>query len=681
MTHLANLTIDGTTPSATHTDYPKLLRGTDFPTEVWDKFKENLALYGFNSGSTLPTGLSAENGSFAVSGGVLTLTGSAPSAPGWVACETTGSGADVSVTAIVRLGTDSNNGGLVARFSNTSNFWHLALDGGGNELRLRKRVSGSWTNVQDYTVVVEDGVDYHLELRCDGSSIEGYLDGVLRVSTTDSFNSTETKCGVRASADHFTYDDLIIGPAGYKAGRDIRLYLSDGTTEIAREVVSCDPISETAEMYCLIPTVTSGLSGTDDTVIQIHGDGTSDDYAVTATYGRNAVWADYEIATHDGGQTDSTGNHTFESVGSPGYGDGPIGTALIGGTSSNHNRTTDGIGTFSNPFTIQGWIRSGDGSGSNKRHITIADSTSTNSSRQAGIQGGNFFFSGQNAGNTDATWLTDWVLSHGVQSATNNRVHYLDGVAGTTNTTNDTTTTFNRFALGASADSTPFGTDVDVAGGRLRYSALSSDWTADEYSDQSGNSLWHDIAAVSAGPTYTLSLDAGSFALSGGDLSLLTNRVISLDAGVFTLTGGDLNTPVSRVLNLESGTFIITGGSVDFVYTPNSGPTYTMSLDAGTFTLTGGNNNLLVNRSMLLEAGSFTISGGDLSLLKAYVLDLEAGTFLITGGDINPQYQRVMTLEAGDFTLTGGNVNFTYSGSAKIATVIGIPVADIASIY
>jgi len=71
------------------------------------------------------------------------------------------------------------------------------------------------------------------------------------------------------------------------AGGDIRIYKSDGTTELAREVVSCDTSLETGEVHFKY---TGTLSSTVDTEIQIHADGTSADYATTDTYGAEAVW-------------------------------------------------------------------------------------------------------------------------------------------------------------------------------------------------------------------------------------------------------------------------------------------------------------------------------------------------------------------------------------------------------
>jgi hypothetical protein len=48
--------------------------------------------------------------------------------------------------------------------------------------------------------------------------------------------------------------------------------------------VSCDTATDTGELWCKVGSMTSS------TQVWITVDGTSADYAVTATYGRNAVW-------------------------------------------------------------------------------------------------------------------------------------------------------------------------------------------------------------------------------------------------------------------------------------------------------------------------------------------------------------------------------------------------------
>jgi hypothetical protein len=130
--------------------------------------------------------------------------------------------------------------------------------------------------------------------------------------------------------DYPVYVDLSDLPASFwstvaSGGGDIRCYKSDGTTELAREVVSCDTTAETGELHILY---SGTLSSSVDTVIQIHADGSSSDYAAGATYGRNAVWGDYSAVWHMADVSDSTGNgNTLTAFGSPSIISGSIGSA------------------------------------------------------------------------------------------------------------------------------------------------------------------------------------------------------------------------------------------------------------------------------------------------------------------------------------------------------------------
>jgi len=97
-------------------------------------------------------------------------------------------------------------------------------------------------------------------------------------------------------------------------GCDIRFGASDGTTELAGELVSYDSVGDTGEFYFLAPSLDSAA----DTVFYIYyGNASATCYVATDTYGSQAVWADYHFVAHDGGDTDSTGNVTATVIGTP----------------------------------------------------------------------------------------------------------------------------------------------------------------------------------------------------------------------------------------------------------------------------------------------------------------------------------------------------------------------------
>jgi len=137
----------------------------------------------------------------------------------------------------------------------------------------------------------------------------------------------------KVPGDLTDYVGLIVpdGSAGYAAlyalclegGGDIRLFKSDDTTELPREVVSFSVSAETGEIHYRYA---GTLSSSVDTDIHVYADGSSSDYAVSATYGSIAVWVDYLIVTHGNNNTDSAGN--YDSTGMTLGGEtGKIGTA------------------------------------------------------------------------------------------------------------------------------------------------------------------------------------------------------------------------------------------------------------------------------------------------------------------------------------------------------------------
>lgn len=156
--------------------------------------------------------------------------------------------------------------------------------------------------------------------------------------------------------------DLSDMPAAFwstvtNGGGDIRVYKSDGTTEIAREVVSADTATDTGELWVLVPNLDSAV----DTVIKVDVDGARTNYAVTDTYGRNAVWAAYDLVTH-GGNTDSTGKNTLSVTGTSaqdnwlGMSGAAIGFGATDGAGST-DRIETGFGGNSTQTTRQSWFR------------------------------------------------------------------------------------------------------------------------------------------------------------------------------------------------------------------------------------------------------------------------------------------------------------------------------------
>jgi hypothetical protein len=98
-------------------------------------------------------------------------------------------------------------------------------------------------------------------------------------------------------------------------GDDIRITTSDGVTELPFDLVVIGTSTETGELHFKADVI----SPTSTTKFYIYfGNATATAYTASDTYGRNAVWTNYEAVYHLEDLADSTGNgNTLNAVGSP----------------------------------------------------------------------------------------------------------------------------------------------------------------------------------------------------------------------------------------------------------------------------------------------------------------------------------------------------------------------------
>lgn len=126
-----------------------------------------------------------------------------------------------------------SNVGVIGRVQDASNFYLWRSLSGTNQ--LYKQVSGSYTLLATGSITSVSGD--RLKLRCDGSSIKGYVNGVEDASVTDSSLTTGTKVGIYGGAGYV--DDFastaLGGAAGHPAMRRFGLVAGCRPVEIGRE--------------------------------------------------------------------------------------------------------------------------------------------------------------------------------------------------------------------------------------------------------------------------------------------------------------------------------------------------------------------------------------------------------------------------------------------------------------
>lgn len=175
------------------------------------------------------------------------------------------------------------------------------------------------------------------------------------------------------------------------------------------------------------------------------------------------------------------------------------------------------------------------------------------------------------------------------------------------------------------------------------------DESGNALSDESSNSLFDDYVPVSlnagsfslsgldltAQAALGVSLDAGSFSLSGLDATAFSTIPVALDAGSYTQTGLDLSFGFDLVSGLNAGSYTLSG--LDLTASVPSAATNILQNELGS-TLTDESGLALYDEQTLGSAvtaalGTFTLSGYDFSTILSGPIEVtaDAGAFNISG--------------------------------------------------
>ena len=154
------------------------------------------------NGSPLPALLNAAAGDFQIQGNRLFAAGLGPN---WIFTTRYGNqvGLELSdgTNSVVFNGEAETTGkaGLVFRFSDINNYWYAYLDlnsGVNEELFLHKVVAGVDTQVANANIPgFMDNENITITSTPSGDTINIFVDGILRINVTDSFNQTAIKAG------------------------------------------------------------------------------------------------------------------------------------------------------------------------------------------------------------------------------------------------------------------------------------------------------------------------------------------------------------------------------------------------------------------------------------------------------------------------------------------------------
>jgi hypothetical protein len=292
--------------------------------------------------------------------------------------------------------------------------------------------------------------------------------------------ATVTSARVPSTQTNFpSYVDLSrLGITTLAEAQSVRVYVAGN--ECAREIVSA------TEMHVKIPSLTS------TTTIYVEWDGVRSDYAVDATYGRNAVWSGYAAVYHMADTVDSTGNgktltDTTVTRDTQKIGDGgDYGTSSrsITGSPISTATTNLSIQMWFNPDTLSGY-RGLFQLGTNVQFVWCH------------TNGTALLFTKNNVAEYNpsiALSTSTWAMIHYVKEgdSTNNLKVYKDATAGTSCSVGTIQAATGYSIINQRIESTyGFGSDAKYDEIRVRDSALSANWITTEYNNQSDEaSFW-----------------------------------------------------------------------------------------------------------------------------------------------------------------------------------------------
>ncbi|MDZ7611400.1 MAG: LamG-like jellyroll fold domain-containing protein [Candidatus Moranbacteria bacterium] len=320
---------------------------------------------------------------------------------------------------------------------------------------------------------------------------------------------------------------------------DVRVTQSDGSTEVPREVVSCDTTAETGELHFKAPS----LSASSDTDFYIYYGSGGSDYADSDTYGAENVWTNgYEAVYHLEETPSGSGGTHYDSTANANDGTTQNGVTtdatgqLNGADGFDASDDYIDIGGLNIPadsdFTYSMWVNVSEWAGNNPG-VWRSDSNSqgdyinhfNSDTGYPYIKWGSSGTTILNPSSGYAVPLKELVHIAFAVLSSDNAEFYANGELKHSNNHSVSTGSFDIYNLGYQ-----WSTGEKVAGIwdeiRISSSARSSGWIATEYNNQNAPGTFYNVGAeeTTADPTKTKTI---SFWIKADDTT--SRKVMDID--------------------------------------------------------------------------------------------------------------------------------------------------------
>jgi hypothetical protein len=189
------------------------------PITVYDTFTaaNGTSLDAHTSDSTGPDGATQSTdvqGSWTIQSGTIQVQSNKAQSIGagtHVATKSAGI-ADVLIEDTINLAVGTV-GAIVARLTDTSNYWRMFASDGGNSIGIQEINAGTPTTRATAVVAIADSTDYNAKVVAQGQNITMFLDDANRITYgSAALNEAVTEHGIRMTAANATHDTFTVNP-------------------------------------------------------------------------------------------------------------------------------------------------------------------------------------------------------------------------------------------------------------------------------------------------------------------------------------------------------------------------------------------------------------------------------------------------------------------------------------